>query len=253
MGVRVRVWVSNMKSIHTSVAIMKRRRFSRLGFLPQVPVGNLLALQEQRRSWDAQALANDSGAGIDQGLAVRVSDSTPSEALEHVRHKRKDMPIVRKVGKGDLDRAVSAASSCDNKQSALEKLVDDMYASTSKKPRDALLNTWVKLHTAWFGETGEPPFPLDEAKIVRVSALFKNGGYKSYKNYLSRAKDRRLQLGYQWSENLNRKAQKCTRSVIRGLAGATRSEAFDLIAVHQALDGIPHSLAVGGPAHPAAG
>ena len=64
-----------------------------------------------------------------------------------------------------------------------------MYAATSKKPRDALLKTWVRLHTCWFGEDGQPAFPLNEIKLVRVSALFKSGGYKSFKNYLSRAKD----------------------------------------------------------------
>ena len=64
-----------------------------------------------------------------------------------------------------------------------------MYAATSKKPRDALLQTRVRLHTGWFGEDGQPAFPLNEIKLVRVSALFKSGGYKSFKNYLSRAKD----------------------------------------------------------------
>ena len=98
-------------------------------------------------------------------------------------------PSFRRVDKGDLERAVTASGSAAGKQRALDQLVYDMYAATLKKPRDALLQTWVRLHTCWFGEDGQPAVPPDEIKLVRVSALFKSGGYKSFKNYLSRAKD----------------------------------------------------------------
>eukprot|EP00435_Cladocopium_sp_Y103_P035473 s1409_g9.t1 len=98
------------------------------------------------------------------------------------------MPAVRRVEKGDLEKAMSACGSREGKQQALDLLVDDMYATTSKRPRDALLKTWVKLHT----------------------------------------------------------------SVTRGLAGARRSEAFDLCAVVKALEGVQANLADDGPVHPLA-
>ena len=82
--------------------------------------------------------------------------------------------------------------------------------------------------------------------------MFKSGGYKSYKNHLSRAKDHHLQLGYQWTEALNRTSQKCARLVLRGLAGASRPEAFDLKAVVSCLDGMESNKVDGCPAHPLA-
>ena len=110
------------------------------------------------------------------------------------------MLIVRKVDKGDLDKAVRSSSTVESKQAALDHLLSDIYAATSKKPRDALLRTWVKLHTAWFGDEGQSPLPLTEVSMVRASAMFKPGGYRSFQNYLSHAKDHHLQLGYQWNE-----------------------------------------------------
>ena len=182
---------------------------------------------------------------------MHPSDKSEGKASDdRVKRKRFDMPVVRKVDKGSLDRAVRVCDSSDTKHTALDQLMGDMYATTSKRPRDALLRTWVKLHTCWFGDENHPAFPLDEQKLVRVSALFKAGGYKSFKNYLSRAKDQHLSLGFDWTESLNRVAQKCTRSVTRGLASASRSEAFEFCQVVRTLEEMDAPLVHDGPASP---
>lgn len=93
-------------------------------------------------------------------------------------------------------------------------------------------------------------FPVDEHKLVRVASLFKAGGHRSFKNYLSRAKDQRLALGYEWTETLHRVSQRCTCSVLRGLAGKSRSEAFNFLEVHKALTTTPGTLARAGPVSP---
>lgn len=238
---------------HAAILAMKRRKLSRLAFLPQVPAVCLIAQQEQWRRNVVAGDPNECGSGVLVSERAHHSDRSGGGNPEaDPRRKRLDMPIVRKVDKGDLDKAVRASSTVESKRAALDHLLSDMYAATSKKPRDALLKTWVKLHTAWFGDDGQPPFPLTEISLVRVSAMFKSGGYRSFKNYLSRAKDHHLQLGYQWNESLNRTSQKCARSVLRGLAGASRSEAFDLTKVVKALDGRDATLAEGGPEHPLA-
>lgn len=232
---------------------MKRRRPSRLGFLPQVPAVCLLAQQERWRRETAHSDPNECNSGILVSCRRHHSDRSEGGSFDlKSKRKRGDMPVVRKVDKGDLDRAVRATCSSDTKQAALDHLLSDMYAATSKKPRDALLKTWVKLHVSWFGEEGCQPFPLNEIILVRVSAMFKVGGYRSFKNYLSRAKDHHLQLGYQWSEALNRTSQKCVRSVLRGLSGASRSEAFDLMAIVSTLRASDGCLAEGGPQQPLA-
>lgn len=231
---------------------MKRSRPARFGFLPQVPVRHISAQQKLRLSHGAVPDDNDLAAGVEVVNIRHSSDTVVGDTMDRAKRKRRDMPVVRKVDKGDLDKAIQVCGSEGDKQAALEHLVSDMYAATSKKPRDALLNTWVKLHVTWFGREEAPVFPLDEVKLVRVSALFKCGGYKSFKNYLSRAKDQHLSLGHPWTESLNRIAQKCTRSVTRGLASARRSEAFDLCLVAKALEHRNSALADEGPASPLA-
>ena len=104
-----------------------------------------------------------------------------------LRQRRLDMPIVRKrrtVAIPDLH----AMGSEEGTQEALRSLVDEMYAATSRRPREAQLATWIMFHAAWFGTRAEDPFkgafPLDECKIMRVSALFKASGYKSHNIYM---------------------------------------------------------------------
>ena len=185
--------------------------------------------------------SNDRDVGLDRVHTRHPCDNRSRFLNDADRKKRKrpDMPFLRKVDKGLAERAENAASSAEGKKASLENLIEDMYATTSKRPRDAQLSLWIRFHGFWFGPEGGDPFPLDEIKLIRVSSLFKAGGYKSFKNYPSRAKDHHISLGYPWSDNLARTAQKCSR-------------AFDLLAIAQTLDENMGSLAATGPAHPLA-
>lgn len=225
------------------------------GFLPQVPAGDLHAwIARQNGVNKAPAEGNDRNVGLDRVHVRHPCDNRSGLSIDADRRKRKrsDMPFLRRVDKGLAERAENAASSAEGKKASLENLIEDMYANTSRRPRDAQLSLWIRFHGFWFGPDGGDPFPLDEIKLIRVSSLFKAGGYKSFKNYLSRAKDHHVSLGYSWSDNLARTAQKCSRSVLRGLARAGRSEAFDLLAIAQTLGENVGSLAVTGPSHPLA-
>lgn len=226
------------------------------GFLPSLPAGDLTAWRDNHRAESSRApcvSTPDSPCCGVQGVTVDGRTTVESQQGFGLRQKRLDMPVVRKrkvVAMPDAD----AMGSHQGRSDALQSVMADMYAATSRKPREAQLTTWIKFHTAWFGaSTGDPfngAFPLNEDKILRVSALFKASGYRSYKNYLSRAKDQHLTLGYEWSDHLTRVAQKCTRSVLRGLAGSVRSEAFEFVKVVEVLQngqGLAHD---GAPVHP---
>ena len=52
-----------------------------------------------------------------------------------------------------------------------------------------------------------------------MAALFKAGGYKSYRNYQSRAKDAHIAAGFEVTPELERMLRLCRKAVIRGLAG----------------------------------
>ena len=57
------------------------------------------------------------------------------------------------------------------------------------------VEVWRKFHCWWFG-SDIPVLPLAVEKIKAISSLFKVGGYKSYRNYLSRIKEEHLRAGY---------------------------------------------------------
>ena len=138
-----------------------------------------------------------------------------------------------------------------SKDEVLGLLVNDFYASSRRAPRNSQIKTWEKYHELWYGDR-DSAWPLTEQKLIRASALFKLGGYKSFKNYMSRAKDNHVSLGHAWTDKLDSVARKCSRSVLRGLAGSSRSMDFDLskVAYHFPIGVL--SLDENGAAHPTA-
>ena len=57
--------------------------------------------------------------------------------------------------------------------------------------------TWCEFHVAWFGE-GVRTVPLDASKIRKIAASFKQGGYKGFAAYASKAKEHHILAGFQW-------------------------------------------------------
>ena len=143
------------------------------GFLPQVPAGDLHAwIARQNGVNKAPAEGNDRNVGLDRVHARHPCDNRSGLSIDADRRKRKrsDMPFLRRVDKGLAERAENAASSAEGKKASLENLIEDMYANTSRRPRDAQLSLWIRFHGLWFGPDGGDPFPLDEIKLIRVSS-----------------------------------------------------------------------------------
>ena len=78
------------------------------------------------------------------------------------------------------------------------------------------------LHVAWFGSQ-VTVLPLTAEKLLAVASCFKDARYKSFHNYVARAKDLHISAGYDWTLLLTRTAMamKALRSVSRG-AGPRR-------------------------------
>ena len=75
---------------------------------------------------------------------------------------------------------------------------------------------------------GEGALPLTPDKFVRAAACFKEGGYRSFRNFLSNAKEMHVLEGHEWSELLKFTARKATRSVERGMGPSRQSAPFVL-------------------------
>ena len=81
-----------------------------------------------------------------------------------------------------MKRALDRTITNDEDQLIID-LENDMYAQSSKKPREALWKTWCTMANAW----NLPPVPLTEELVLKVGASFKAGQYRSPQNYFCRA------------------------------------------------------------------
>ena len=220
---------------------MKRRKTDVVGkasFLPILPAGDLekwLASHcrtkpgvEERSSVGRQSPGNPRcsvGDTCNHSKSAFISDVDHPSPVKGC--KRQDMPVVRRNCEASGPRQsfefLDDPHAVDSAMAAFRK---DFYAASSRRPRDAMVQTWTKFHRQWFGN--DSIVPLTVESLEKVSCLFKLGSYKSYKNYLSRIKEIHTECGHEWTLQLHNAARRCTRSVLRGLGGPVRSEAFDL-------------------------
>ena len=161
---------------------MKTRRHNRrVQFLPSLPSNDILGWVSSQAT-HRQNLAPGSAKS---SLVSPSGNRHPTGGGEGnpPKKRRQDFPVLR-TGRSQPSHADADDLCPDQMRGALKDLVDDMYASSSRAPRDALLRTWPKFHRQWYGPEVDV-LPITEDKLLKVSSIFKKGGYKSVKNYLS--------------------------------------------------------------------
>ena len=82
---------------------------------------------------------------------------------------RPDLPVVHARGRGSMKRALDRTITNDEDQLIID-LENDMYAQSSKKPREALWKTWCIMASAW----NLPPVPLTEELIPEGRCFFQS-------------------------------------------------------------------------------
>ena len=138
--------------------------------------------------------------------------------------RRPDLPVVHARGRGSMKRALDRTITNDEDQLIID-LENDMYAQSSKKPREALWKTWCVMASAW----NLPPVPLTEELILKVGASFKAGQYRSPQNYFSRAvQEHRSLTKANPSYFLQQLIKNTTRSIIRGMGPTPFKDSFEV-------------------------
>ena len=146
-----------------------------------------------------------------------------------------------------MTAALAAARTSGSREQALREHDNDVYALSSVAPRLSCWTTWCRFHRTWF--TDEPVLPLTRDKVRVIASMFKQGGYRSFGNYLAVAKSQHINMGYPWSDEISCQANKSSSSTKRGLGPAKQSEALDL----RELAKLPSTLGTripGGPIGP---
>ena len=149
---------------------------------------------------------------------VVASDSASSQAgvvaASAIIKRRADEPVLAPAKRANRDLACSAAMNSESQADALAAYERDKCAASSARPLDSLYNTWSDFHRRWFGS--DDVLPLTPGKIAAVAAMFKQGRYRSYPNYLSRLKMLHM-MQHSWSDSLEVEARQSARSVLRGI------------------------------------
>ena len=195
----------------------------------------------------AQSPPQSAGYLVHNGIRFRIPQAKTSAP---------QTPQAPTGHRGSIAAAAATAASEESMATAITKLLRDQFATTSMAARNSQLRTWLSMHRMAFCRSDDPPppFPLTEDIIVRVAALFKAAGYRSFDNYIGRAKAEHIALGTdaggEWSHSLDRASKDAMRSVARGIGKARQSTPIDIVAISRlALPSEP--LIPGGPISPA--
>jgi hypothetical protein len=194
---------------------------------------------------EAKACSASSLSGSCASPLAICGPNVPPAATRHQVPTSSRHPVVDYTPRGDSVGAHAAASSSASRASAMAALEAGMHAASSAGPRRSLLSTWISFHTEWFGVEVEP-FPLTEDIVTSVAAMFKSGRYRSFQQYMSRAKEEHIRRGHVWTQVLDWVARQCSRSVTRGIGPARQSAGFSVADV-AALDVDLQEVVVDGP------
>ena len=115
----------------------------------------------------------------------------------------------------------------ETKEDFLLELDSDVHARSSVASQQSLLATWTRLHFRWFGGNS-PPFPTWPLAVRAIASQMKLAGYRSFGNYLSRAKREHINTGGTWNQLLERVRADCVKSVMRGLGPGRQSAPYPL-------------------------
>ena len=158
------------------------------------------------------------------------------EIIEDFDHtpitSRPDLPVIHPGGRGSIKRALDMTVT-DRENTLIARLEDDMYAQSSKKPREALWKTWCSMAAAWDLQ----PVPLTEELVIKVGASFKAGHYKSPQNYFSRALQEHRQMTKQHpTPFVQALIKNVIRSITRGAGPTAFKDSFEVELLNRSYD-----------------
>lgn len=133
--------------------------------------------------------------------------------------ERSDAPVCNYSRKAK--RIDGARWTPEFREEARNALRRDYVASSAKGPSASVLRAWEAMHRRMLGPD-VPVYPLTPDKITQVAGAFKMCGYRSFSNYLTKAKEVQIQMYGGWCADLNLEARRATRSVARGIGPVTQ-------------------------------
>ena len=130
---------------------------------------------------------------------------------------RRDITPVNHTKRGNIQNAILASYGTNRKRTH-DDLTRDFYAPSCHDSRQSIWNTWCTIAKAW----DLLPIPITDELVLAVGASLKNGGYRSSKNFFSRAmQEHRDQCINPLPASTLALIAKVTRSINRGIGPTT--------------------------------
>ena len=156
------------------------------------------------------------------GVSVVLRASQNGQPVPGPAARRRDLPVPRAAKGGSLHKAVESAAP-QNRQSTLAKFRQDIWARSNTASRDSRWATWCKICVAW----QIPPVPLTVDTVHVVASSFKAAGYRSARQYFSRARrEHILRTHVAVPADVELAITDAFRSVERGIGGPALKDAF---------------------------
>ena len=156
-------------------------------------------------------------------------ETDPSTASSMI--VRRDITPVIPTKRGKIQGAIIASYGTHRKRTH-DELTRDFYAPSCHDSRQSNWKTWCTIAEAW----GLLPIPITDELVLAVGASLKNGGYRSSKNYFSRAmQEHRDHCINPLPESTLALITRVTRSINRGIGPTTLKDSFELELFHTPL------------------
>ena len=197
-------------------------------------LSRLLALLRVQDVHDVMELTTEQlrDAGWPPSHIVRLRKVThpletePSAASSMI--VRRDITPVNPTKRGKIQSAIMASYGTHKKRTH-DELTRDFYAPSCHDSRQSNWKTWCTIAEAW----GLLPIPITDELVLAVGASLKNGGYRSSKNYFSRAmQEHRDHCINPLPDSTLALITRVTRSINLGIGPTTFKDSFELELFH---------------------
>lgn len=202
------------------------------------------------RSSSAGSMAQSSGTSaradvgtVSAALAEPQRPTSPGKRRAgDMTETRSDHPVIKQRRRGCLDLKALVLDEAA-KADIMRMYVCDKFAASTEASRASHLETWIRFLHAWHGAPVNV-VPVEVADIAAVGALMKEGGYRSFTQYITRVRDLHIKHGFEWTAQHVLEANQGIRSVTRGQGPPRQSAPLPVDEV-RALD-IGHEALVAG-------
>ena len=179
------------------------------------------SLETARQALDRGLVSEQLQAYLQALVATAFAFGQQNRSRGAVRTRR-DLPVLRHSSGGSMQKALAAALP-QNREAALREFRNDIWARSNTRSQDSRWKSWCKICWEW----NVSPLPLTPEVIEKVSASLKAGGYKSVRQFFSRARREHIvSTCLQVPPEVELSMKDAVRSLERGLGGPALKEAF---------------------------